>query len=71
VAGRIDEGDAVAAFGEDLVGADVLGDAAGFLGGDVGLTAWVMVAMTPSFISALMTSAPRTAMRLASSWTVI
>ena len=28
---------------------------------------WLMVAMTPIFISALMTSAPRSAMRLASS----
>src|SRR5579885_2144257 len=32
---------------------------------------WLIVAMTPMRISALITSAPRSAMRLASSWTVI
>jgi hypothetical protein len=32
---------------------------------------WLIVAITPMRISALITSAPRSAMRLASSWIVI
>ena len=37
VAGRVDEGDPVAARQRHLIGADVLGDAAGLVRGDVGL----------------------------------
>ena len=37
VAGRVDEGDLAARGQRDLIGADVLGDAAGFAGDDVGL----------------------------------
>ena len=37
VAGRVDEGDFLAAGGDDLVGADVLGDAARFARDDVGV----------------------------------
>ena len=39
VAGRVDEGDLLAAFGrQHLIGADMLGDAAGFAGDNVGMT---------------------------------
>ena len=37
VAGRVDEGDLLAAWRRHLIGADVLGDAAGFAGDDIGL----------------------------------
>ena len=36
VAGRVDEGDALAGFQRDLIGADMLGDAAGLAAGDIG-----------------------------------